>query len=105
MLEAALGRKALQGDPAANASAIDHLTRAIKLGFTAPAAYEDLAERRRARAAKRTPLQHSSTASNWRLTRPRSTNRWRCVTSISSSTPRRGKLWNVMWSFFQKMIL
>ena len=44
LLEAALGRKALQGDPASNASAIDHLTRAIKLGFTAPAAYQDLAE-------------------------------------------------------------
>jgi hypothetical protein len=78
LLEAALGRKALEGDAASNASAIDHLTRAIKLGFTAPAAYQDLAEahsasprlprtrtwpkRRRARAAKLTPLPHSSTA-------------------------------------------
>jgi hypothetical protein len=44
MVEAALGRKALQADPASNATAIDHLTRAIKLGFTAPAAYQDLAE-------------------------------------------------------------
>jgi len=44
MVDAALGRKILQGDPASNASAIEHLTRAVKLGFTAPATYQDLAE-------------------------------------------------------------
>jgi tetratricopeptide (TPR) repeat protein len=44
MVQAALGRKALQGDPALNDRAIDHLTRSIKLGFSAPAAYQDLAE-------------------------------------------------------------
>ena len=61
LLEAALGRKALEGDAASNASAIDHLTRAIKLGFAAPAAYQDLAEAQ-ARAGRETDavttLQH-----------------------------------------------
>ncbi len=44
MLEAALGRRAL-ADPSAQeiSYAIDHLSRALKLGFTGPSAFEDLA--------------------------------------------------------------
>ena len=44
LLEAALGRRAL-ADPAAQeiSSAINHLSRALKLGFTGPGAFEDLA--------------------------------------------------------------
>ncbi len=42
LVQAALGRKALL-ENASNDSAIEHLTRAIQLGFAAPAVYEDLA--------------------------------------------------------------
>lgn len=44
LVQAALGRKMLQSDTALNASAIEHLTRAIELGFSASIVYEDLAE-------------------------------------------------------------
>jgi hypothetical protein len=44
LVQAALGRRMLQGAPDLNATAIQHLTRAIKLGFTGSAAYGDLAE-------------------------------------------------------------
>jgi tetratricopeptide (TPR) repeat protein len=44
LIEAAVGRKMLRNGPASNAAAIDHLTRAIELGFNAPTVYEDLAE-------------------------------------------------------------
>ena len=43
LVQAALGRKALLGNES-NDSAIQHLTRAIQLGFTATAVYQDLAE-------------------------------------------------------------
>ncbi len=44
LVEAALGRKMLRGTPEQNAAAIVHLTRAIEMGFTAAAVYQDLAE-------------------------------------------------------------
>ena len=44
LVEAALGRKLLQNGSTSNNDAIDHLTRAIELGFKAPTVYEDLAE-------------------------------------------------------------
>ncbi len=44
LVEAALGRKALREEPANAAAAIPHLSRAIELGFSAPAVYADLAE-------------------------------------------------------------
>jgi hypothetical protein len=44
LVQAALGRKLLQGVPDQNSEAIRHLKRAIELGFTAPAVFEDLAE-------------------------------------------------------------
>ena len=44
LVEAAVGRKLLRSSPASNADAIDHLSRAIALGFRAPTVYEDLAE-------------------------------------------------------------
>lgn len=45
LVQAALGRKALrQGGPESNRRAIEHLTKALQLGFTAPAAFEDLAD-------------------------------------------------------------
>ncbi|MCU1273999.1 MAG: hypothetical protein JWO48_1430, partial [Bryobacterales bacterium] len=45
LVEAALGRKMLQsGDLTSNSGPIDHLARAIELGFKAPTVYEDLAE-------------------------------------------------------------
>jgi len=43
LVQAALGRKAIR-DGADNNIAIGHLTRATKLGFAAPAVYQDLAE-------------------------------------------------------------
>ena len=43
LVEAALGRKMLRNDLTSNSGAIDHLTRAIELGFKAPTVYEDLA--------------------------------------------------------------
>lgn len=44
LVEAALGRKLLQNGLISNSQAIDHLTRAIDLGFKAPTVYQDLAE-------------------------------------------------------------
>ena len=45
LVEAALGRKALrESTPEGNQRAIRHLSRAVKLGFKGPAAFEDLAE-------------------------------------------------------------
>jgi hypothetical protein len=44
LVQAALGRKMLQGAPNLNPEAIQHLRRAIELGFTAPAVFEDLVE-------------------------------------------------------------
>jgi hypothetical protein len=44
LVEAALGRMMLRGDPASNSVALDHLARAIELGFTGYTVYEDLAE-------------------------------------------------------------
>jgi tetratricopeptide (TPR) repeat protein len=44
LVEAALGRKMLRGDPELNATAIRHLSRAIELGFTAPTVYQDFGE-------------------------------------------------------------
>jgi hypothetical protein len=44
LVEAALGRMMLRGDPASNPSAIHHLARAVELGFSAYTVYEDLAE-------------------------------------------------------------
>ena len=61
MVEAALGRQAMQGDATLNAAAIRHLERAVKLGFTGPATYQDLAEalaRANREADAVTTLQH-----------------------------------------------
>ncbi len=45
LVQAALGRKALrQGGPEANRRTVEHLTKALQLGFTAPTAFEDLAD-------------------------------------------------------------
>lgn len=44
LVQAALGRKMLQGTPDLNPEAIQHLKHAIELGFTAPAVFQDLAE-------------------------------------------------------------
>jgi len=44
LVQAALGQKMLLSAPDRNAETIQHLTRAIELGFTAPAVFEDLAE-------------------------------------------------------------
>jgi len=44
LVEAALGRKLLQNGSTSNNDAIDHLKRAIELGFKASTVYEDLAE-------------------------------------------------------------
>src|SRR5438552_3372135 len=44
LVEAALGRKMLHDASTSNSGAIDHLTRAIELGFKASTVYEDLAE-------------------------------------------------------------
>jgi hypothetical protein len=44
LVQAALGRKILRGDPSANTAAIEHLSRAVELGFRAPMVYQDLAE-------------------------------------------------------------
>ncbi len=44
LVQAALGRKALRdAGPESNQIAIEHLSNALKLGFTGPAAFEDLA--------------------------------------------------------------
>ena len=61
LVEAALGRKLLHARPASNATAINHLTRAIELGCNASAVFEDLAEAL-ARAGREeeaiSPLEH-----------------------------------------------
>jgi len=44
LVEAALARKMLQHGLTSNNDTIDHLKRAIELGFKAPTVYEDLAE-------------------------------------------------------------
>src|SRR5260370_5634719 len=45
LVQAALGRKALRDSaPGSNRSAIEHLSKAIELGFAGPGAYEDLSE-------------------------------------------------------------
>jgi hypothetical protein len=44
LVQAALGRKMLHDGEQANAGAIEHLSRAIDLGFTASSVYEDLGE-------------------------------------------------------------
>ena len=45
LVQAALGRRILRaGDPAANDAAIEHLTKAVDLGFSGATVYEDLAE-------------------------------------------------------------
>ncbi len=44
LVQAALGRRMLRSAPVLNPETIQHLTRAIELGFTAPAVFEDLAE-------------------------------------------------------------
>ena len=44
LVEAAWGRKLLRNDPASSTAAIDHLKRAIELGFNAPTVYDDLAD-------------------------------------------------------------
>src|SRR5207248_6042054 len=44
LVQAELGRKMLQTAPDLNREAIQHLRRAIELGFTAPAVFQDLAE-------------------------------------------------------------
>jgi len=43
-VEPALGRKLLHARPASNATAIDHLTRVIELGYNTSAVFEDLVE-------------------------------------------------------------
>jgi hypothetical protein len=43
LVEAAIGRKILQSDPSSSAAAVQHLTRAIKLGLEIPTVYEDVA--------------------------------------------------------------
>jgi tetratricopeptide (TPR) repeat protein len=44
LVQAALGSRMLRSEFGSNDAAIDHFSRAIKLGFTAPAVYADLAE-------------------------------------------------------------
>ena len=45
LVQAALGRKALrQGGPASAQLAVEHLTKSLQLGFSAPTAFEDLAD-------------------------------------------------------------
>jgi len=44
LVQAALGSRMLRSEFGSNDAAIDHLTRAIELGFSAPAVYADLAE-------------------------------------------------------------
>jgi Flp pilus assembly protein TadD len=43
LVEAAIGRKILRSNPSSSAIAVQHLRRAIKLGFEIPTVYEDLA--------------------------------------------------------------